>query len=197
MIGFGLIIVGLMNICSTGRQISMRKFEIYKEAILGVAAIILSAFYGIASYTIELRVLSTGVTAATIPRLLALTELILGTLLTLRGIFAARVQRRLLKKIRDTGEQNKEEKDDLTAVLETAVLLVFYVVTFQPLGFIISSIIFMFLEMIVVCPKSEKRNYKLFAIVSVTTAFFVYFLFRYAFEQMLPTGLMEFLEYIF
>jgi putative tricarboxylic transport membrane protein len=172
----------------------MKKIDLYKDIILGIAVTILATGYFIGSFFIELRVLSTGVTAATIPRLLGVCEFVLGILLTAKGIFSYRlyIRTRQFK----AEEKEKPEKEDFSAVLETSALLIFYVVAFKPLGFIVSSIIFMFLEMIVVCPSNEKRDYKLFAIVSVATAFIVYFVFRYGFDQMLPTGIMEFLEYI-
>jgi putative tricarboxylic transport membrane protein len=172
----------------------MKKINLYKDIILGIAVSILAAAYFIGSFFIELRVLSTGITAATIPRLLGVCEFVLGILLAMRGIFSYRLYIRT-QQFKDE-EKEKPEKQNFSAVLETSVLLIFYVVAFKPLGFIVSSMIFMFLEMIVVCPSNEKRDYRLFAIVSAATAFIVYFLFRYGFDQMLPTGIMEFLEYI-
>lgn len=71
------------------------------------------------------------------------------------------------------------------------LLLCIYVLAFQPVGFILDTIVFLFLEMLVLTPK-EKRNLPLLGILSVATPFIIYTLFVYAINTPLPKGLFGF-----
>ncbi|MZQ99694.1 MAG: tripartite tricarboxylate transporter TctB family protein [Acidaminobacter sp.] len=83
----------------------------------------------------------------------------------------------------------KKSKDDKMGSLLTILNLGAYVVLFEPLGFIISSIVYLILQMIIL---SDKVNFKpvKFAIISVASTVAIYFLFVYAFNLMLPEGLL-------
>lgn len=84
----------------------------------------------------------------------------------------------------------KKSKDDKMGSLLTILNLGAYVILFEPLGFIISSILFLVLQMIIL---SDKVNFKpiRFVIISVTSTIAIYFLFVYAFNLMLPEGLLN------
>lgn len=83
----------------------------------------------------------------------------------------------------------KKSTDDKMGSLLTILNLGAYVILFEPLGFIISSIVYLILQMIIL---SDKVNFKpvKFAIISVASTVAIYFLFVYAFNLMLPEGLL-------
>jgi len=74
----------------------------------------------------------------------------------------------------------------------TFVLLFAYIFTLDILGFIISSILYMFIQMYIFVPDAlrSKRNYILFAIVSIVTPIIVNEVFVEVFSLILPTGLL-------
>ena len=77
-------------------------------------------------------------------------------------------------------------------VLINAILLILaYVLLFEPLGFIVSSILFLF-ALINWFANSENRNLPLFAAVSVILPVAVAALFTYVIKLPLPKGLIGF-----
>ena len=76
------------------------------------------------------------------------------------------------------------------AVVLTFVIIIAYVLIMPTLGFILSTMIYLFLQMIVLAPP-EKRNYVLFAIVSVVFTAFVFVAFRVGLQQLLPRGIIK------
>ena len=53
----------------------------------------------------------------------------------------------------------------------------------------ISSVVYLIVQMTVLAPK-EKRNYLLFAVISVAVSVVVYYLFRNGLNVLLPAGLL-------
>ena len=62
------------------------------------------------------------------------------------------------------------------------------VLAFQPVGFIISTIVYLFLQILVLVPK-EKRSWPLTIIISVVAPLAIYGLFTYLISSPLPKGL--------
>ena len=98
---------------------------------------------------------------------------------------------RLVMALREEEKEAKASNSDLKGGWETILLLCIYVLAFQPVGFILDTIVFLFLEMLVLTPK-EKRNLPLLGILSVATPFIIYTLFVYAINTPLPKGLFGF-----
>lgn len=88
-------------------------------------------------------------------------------------------------------ELKSKIKSDLTGGWITILLLSAYVLIFAPVGFIISTTVYLFLQMLVLCPK-DKRKIPLLGIISVATPLFIYTLFVYAINMPLPKGLFGF-----
>ena len=73
----------------------------------------------------------------------------------------------------------------------TILIILAYVLLFEPLGFIVSSILFLF-ALINWFANSENRNLILFAIVSIVLPIAVAALFTYVIKMPLPRGLIGF-----
>ena len=77
-----------------------------------------------------------------------------------------------------------EEKNQRAALL-TLLLLLAYVFLFSVLGFIIDSILYLFLQFCILAP--GKRQYVKYLIISVITVVLIYAFFRHVLLLMLPT----------
>ena len=58
------------------------------------------------------------------------------------------------------------------------------------IGIGFSTVLYLFVQMLVLAPK-EKRNYLLFALTAVVFTAIVFVAFRIGFQQLLPRGIIE------
>ena len=82
------------------------------------------------------------------------------------------------------------DKSGLLSVTLTFLVMVLYLILLPFLGFILSTIIFLFAQFIVLAPK-EKRNYLLFAVIAVVFTVITFVAFRIGLSQLLPRGPIE------
>ncbi len=82
-----------------------------------------------------------------------------------------------------------EQASDINRVICTLGCALVYVILFQPLGFVISSIAYLFAQMCVLAPKEERKPV-LFFIVSVISVIAIYLLFYKGLRLMLPNGIL-------
>ena len=78
-----------------------------------------------------------------------------------------------------------------TKTLLTAFFVSLYVYFLKPVGFVLSSFIFLWAQMFIL--QDGKKNWMLMTILSVVFSLGVYFLFTRAFGVMLPRGVLMFL----
>ena len=81
--------------------------------------------------------------------------------------------------------------EDMKGGLLTIAALAAYVLLFQTLGFIISTVLYLFVQ-ITVLSNEENRSMPRFGIISVVTPVVVYVLFVYVIKMPLPIGLFGF-----
>jgi putative tricarboxylic transport membrane protein len=81
--------------------------------------------------------------------------------------------------------------DDLKGGLWTIAALLAYVLLFDRLGFILSTALYLFVQ-ILVLSNEQNRNLKLFAAISVVMPVAIYALFVYVIKMPLPAGLLSF-----
>lgn len=93
-----------------------------------------------------------------------------------------------VKKI--TNSDKKEETDNLGGLLTIGALLL-YVLTFEVIGFILSTTIYLFLQ-ITILSNEKNRKLVLFAIISVGVSVAIYTLFVYVINRPLPVGMLGF-----
>ncbi len=73
-------------------------------------------------------------------------------------------------------------------VLATAALIIFYVAALQPLGFLVTSVIYLFLQVIVLGGVAKKARLLPYALVSIIVASGINVLFTQVFKVLLPAG---------
>ncbi|MBQ9596115.1 MAG: tripartite tricarboxylate transporter TctB family protein [Synergistaceae bacterium] len=83
------------------------------------------------------------------------------------------------------------DTSDYKRVLASLVLVVIYVNILAPVGFIISTLAYLFLQIIVLAPndRRDSKNIMMYAVIDVVFVFAVFFLFRYGFKIVLPAGI--------
>ena len=101
---------------------------------------------------------------------------------------------RLILAIREKEGAVKKSGDDLMGGLSTIILIGGYCIAFNPVGFIISTAIYLFLQILVLTPK-EKRSWPVTIAISLIAPVAFYVLFVYAINTPLPKGLLSFLNF--
>ena len=118
--------------------------------------------------------------AAFIPYILAITMCLLGVL-----------QLREARRLPADEPSGAGDNADYRTVFKTLGLIVAYVALLQPVGFPIMTVIYLFAQFIVLTPLDKKVNYPMYATIAIITSATVYMTFRYAFDMMLPVGLLN------
>ncbi|MBQ8081898.1 MAG: tripartite tricarboxylate transporter TctB family protein [Clostridia bacterium] len=159
-------------------------FKKCKDLILGVVMLALSVAYTVYARQIKTRPKLTPsyASAQIIPTLLGVLLAILSLCLIFQGV----------RKLRTAGEAGgqKMSRVDLLSVTLTFAAMVLYIVLLPNLGFILSTIIFLFLQITILAP-TEKRNLLLFAVIAVVFTAIAFVAFRIGLSQLLPRGPIE------
>lgn len=165
-------------------------FRRYKEIILGVAMLALAAFYLYYAFGIKTRS-TVSVSAKLIPEILGVVVAILGVAQLAHGM------RHLAEMRRKDAEEGARpvfmtftERRDFPPIVLTFVLIIGYAMAFEPLGFIVSSSLCMFFQIMLLAPTGKRRPLQ-FAVISVVVAVGVYIAFRKGLDLSLPPGILE------
>ncbi len=121
--------------------------------------------------------------AAFVPYILALTMCLLGVLQMWQGNKLARGE--------PSVAENKPDTADYRTVWKTLALIIAYVALLEPIGFPIMTIVYLFVQFIVLTPTEKRINYLMYALIACITSAAVYMTFRYAFDMILPVGLLN------
>ena len=98
---------------------------------------------------------------------------------------------RFIMALREKETENKASDSDMLGGWLTVALIGLYVIAFNTVGFIISTIIYLFAQILVLTPK-EKRNWITISIISIVAPFALYTLFTHVISSPLPKGLFGF-----
>lgn len=114
------------------------------------------------------------------------------------SLSAAKIVFALCKK--PTKKQNAEEEttvkkeEDLKGGLMTVALIVTYALAFKPVGFLISTFAYLFLQMLVLCDVDKrKKNTPTMLIIAVIAPIVIYVFFMYVVGLPVPKGILSFL----
>jgi putative tricarboxylic transport membrane protein len=89
----------------------------------------------------------------------------------------------------DDGDQKEKKKISPLSVFATVGLLVLYVALLPIIGFLITTVVYLFAQMYLLADKKE-RKIPIFIVTSVVTSVVVYFIFKSIFFLMLPAGIL-------
>lgn len=125
-----------------------------------------------------------GIDSATIPFILAVVIVALGAL----QIVFSWPRASDAPAAAESRIASPSSRPDYRTIIITAALILAYVALLNWFGFPLMSILYLFVQMIVLTPSYAKKKYWLYAVVAVTVSLFVYYMFRWAFDLMLPDG---------
>lgn len=109
------------------------------------------------------------------------------------GVFIAVLAAlKLVLSIMSKGNKAKATNEDIKAGVFTIIALLAYVLLFNPLGFIVSTALYLFAQFMILSTENN-RNIKQFTILSIVTPLIIYFLFVYGFKLILPSGILGFI----
>lgn len=80
--------------------------------------------------------------------------------------------------------------ENIKGGLLTIGTFLIYILVYNFVGFVISSAVFLFVQMLILSDKTNRKIW-LFALIAVVLPIFVYFLFTRAFSLLLPSGLLK------
>ena len=88
------------------------------------------------------------------------------------------------------GTQEKaEDSPDYRRAMYTLATALIYVMLFKPLGFVLSSILYLTVQMSVMAPKEERRPLR-FLLISVIAVAVIYLIFHNGLSLLLPGGVL-------
>ena len=148
-----------------------------------LCAIIVIAFGAAMIYYVKdvRRVIRTDVGSAFVPTLIGWCIVVTGACKLLYSIFTHMKE-----------ESKKIVFDqDMFGGIATIILMVLYMIAFQPVGFVVSSAVYLFLQMLLFSEKSN-RKIVLFAVIAVILPLAVDALFVYVIHMPLPVGVFGF-----
>lgn len=120
--------------------------------------------------------------------------MVIGTLIVVLALMLLFSSIKNFKRNAAAAQAAPADTSDYKRVLASLVLVVIYVNILAPVGFILSTLGYLFLQIIVLAP-NEKRSAKdilIYAVIDVIFVLVVFFLFRYGFKIVLPAGLFSF-----
>lgn len=163
-------------------------FRKLRDLILGVFMLAFSVFYMISTGQIKTNKMIMGKHAAyangqIVPYLLG------GLLAILALVLIAQSVLKLVKGHGMTKEEEKKDGDILTVILTFAIIIA-YIILLPELGFILSTMLFLFAQITVLAPKQGKK-YWVYALVAVVFTAFIFVAFRLGLQQPLPRGVLE------
>ena len=88
-----------------------------------------------------------------------------------------------------TDKAKAEDKPRVWGVIGTFALMAFYAVLLPKLGFLITTTVYLFVQINILSPRESRKQF-MFGIISVVTAVVIYYTFVKVFHLMLPAGIL-------
>ena len=87
-----------------------------------------------------------------------------------------------------------KDTSDYKRVLGSLVAALIYVNILKPVGFIVSTLVYLIVQIYILAPDNKRTKMDIiqYAIIDVVFTVVVYFLFRYGFKIVLPGGILAF-----
>ena len=156
-----------------------------KNFLTGSGVIVLSLVMYFASFDIQ-EFMQTRVGASFMPRIASFLFIILGGLLIF-GSFRCFVPEETKRSAAESSE--KKVFGGMPAVFLSLLLMTAYVGMMERVGFILTSIVYIFLQ-ILVLEKRGNRNYMVFGLISIAVPIVVFYLFVNVFKVLIPAGIL-------
>ncbi|WP_102347752.1 tripartite tricarboxylate transporter TctB family protein [Bacillus sp. Marseille-P3661] len=162
-------------------------FRRFEDVIVGT--FLLLFFTGMYIESSNIKTLTfASIGPAFMPKITSVCLIILSVILIAGGVRKA-LNATSSKEVIEQNEETPSTKNDNVRVLLTLLSIIIYFLLLNPLGFVLSSILYLFSQMVLLS-KNSQRRYVLFGIVSVVVSVSVYLIFRYVLYLLLPIGIL-------
>ena len=115
---------------------------------------------------------------------------VLAVSLCLLGALQLWVWRKLPDKSVEPAE--KPEAIDYPTVFKTLALVLLYTALMEPVGFVITTVLYLYAQFIVLTPGEQKVKHLQYALIAIVSAVLIFYIFRHGFDLLLPVGLLDF-----
>ena len=149
-----------------------------RDIIIGGFFLALAVIVYISSFSIKKLVVSR-IGSDFVPQLMAIVLAILSIILIIQA---------LTTKTTSPNDTETPSRAHRFSVAATFILIFFYLILLEPVGFLISSAVYLFFQFTVLSP--TKINIPLYGLLSISTSVLLYFLFVNAFSLFLPAGIL-------
>jgi putative tricarboxylic transport membrane protein len=156
------------------------KMKRYADAISGSIVVLIGVVMFFETRNIQaLMVMDFG--PKIMPRIFTIGLVLFGSIVAVGGY---------LRAMRDPSvvQSSRLGSVDLKKVVFTIGLIIAYVVALRPLGFLVTSVLYLFFQILVLGGAAKKRRLLPYAVVSLIMSFGIYFLFTDVFTVFLPKG---------
>ena len=155
-----------------------------KDVITGIVSLVLFLLFFGFSFTIEVKTVGGSISSRTIPQFVSSCGIIVSLILILKNLFP-------YLKAQKSGEQQEPVYTDRKRWGQLAisvVLMVGYILLMRTFGFMLTSAVYLFLQMLAILENRSKKRVILIAIIAVLVPVILYIPFRYGFKLMIPVG---------
>lgn len=169
-----------MNQEGKGRQKDPR----VKDVITGIVSLVLFLLFFGFSFAIEVKTVGGSVSSRTIPQFVSSCGIIVSLILILKNLFP-------YLKAKKSGEQQEPVYTDRKRWGQLAIsvaLMVGYILLMRTFGFMLTSAVYLFLQMLAILEDRSKKRVILIAVIAVLVPVILYIPFRYGFQLMIPVG---------
>lgn len=153
----------------------------YGDLVLGIVFAVFAIAMYVGADALPPNLLG-GVGSDFVPKIIAIGILILVVFQLKAGITT-------LKNYKPDAAEADEDKPEYRRVVATIAVLTAYVFLMSTVGFMISSAVYLFLQILILTPKGRK-NYILFAVIAIVASAAIYFIFKNCLNVMLPAGFL-------
>lgn len=148
-----------------------------KDTQLGIIMLVIGVVYGIMVLQIP-GTASQLFDSRFVPALVSILIILVGILQLGRG---------LQKPV----EEKENKEFDTKTVICTFILIAAYILFYSSIGFIVTTFIFLFLEMNILTPSYVNKNQLVYLAIALIFSVGIYYLFYYGFSIFLPGGILE------
>lgn len=142
------------------------------------------------SATLSFKKLTTSLVGpAFMPQVIAGLIALMSIAIIVQGVKSVKASRAEKSSTDAVVEEKPKEEVTYRPVILTFILMAVYVAVMPFVGFLITTAVYMFIQMMILSDKPE-RKWLLFVVVSVVASATIYYVFRNVFYVMLPSGLL-------
>ena len=157
----------------------------YEDLLLGVifAAISVAYYYG-ASKLPPSKLFKIG--ADFMPKIYAVCMFIISVAFIFFGISKA-------KTWKDPQKEQEEFPIEYGRVIRVSLVFIAYVLCWKPVGFVVSTAVFLLVEMFLFAPDNKKslKDVLLYVLISIITTLVLFYAFKNGFHILLPVGILK------